>query len=353
MKKLIILLIAAALVISGCATDVQPAPELLTPVGSKMDTVTAEIGAIEKTDIYEAAIIPEYHELYFTHEVRIGNIPVMLGDEVKKGDVLVEIDVSGVNGSIAQLESERADIEAEAEYEKAIYDIDMEIFSLEMKKLSGDAAYDKETDMAIYELEYQNAEDVRNARLAEIEAEIAELKLSLEDTALVSPCDGRVTYVANATGGVAGAYDTVCVVTDDSALSLKSSFIPQATVAAAAEIYAMIDGEKIPLHALQLNEDEYSRAMLKKVQYLTSFEAELPGDVQAGDTCVVYVVVNRLENVLRVPFNSVFSEDEEYYVYLVEGESRIKTGVAVGFTNNIYYEITGGIEEGDVVYVSD
>ena len=353
MKKVIIMLASLAIILCGCAAEIAPAPELLTPVGSLMDTTAAEMGVIEEVEVYEAAVTPEYHELYFTHDARIGNIPVMLGDEVKKGDVLIEMDISAINSAIAALESERDSLVSAGEYAKAIYDIDMEIFALELKKLSGDAAYDMETDMAIYEMEYQNECETRAERLAAIGAEIEELALNLEDTSLVSPCDGRVTYITTSRNSTVGAYDTVCVVTDDNSLTLKSDFIAPAIISTAAEMYAVMDGERFEITPLQINEDEYSRAALRKVSYLTDFDAELPEGAKAGDTCVVYVVAWRTEDVLRVPANSVFNENDEYYVYLMDGSSRIKTSVGVGVTNYIYTEITSGIEEGDVVYVGD
>lgn len=353
MKRMLSILALIALILSGCASENAPVPELLTPVGSLMDTVVAEKGVIEDVEVYEAAIIPEHVELCFTHDALIGNIPVMLGGEVKKGDVLVEMDTSSVDNSIAALKTEREDITAAAEYAKAIYDIDMEIFALELKKLSGDEAYDKQTDIAIYELEYQNAAEARNDRLSAIDAELSALEESLKNTAIVSPCDGRVTYVAAAQGSVVKAYETVCVVTDDDSLSLKSEFISPAALSSAVEMYAVINGERLDIAPMQLNEDEYSRAMLMQVEYLTSFSALLPDGMRPGDTCVVYLVTKRLENVLRAPVNSVFSEDDEYYVYRMDGGSRIKTSVTVGETNNIYIEITSGIEEGDEIYVGD
>ena len=143
MKKIIaaFICVALSLIFSGCAPQSAPAPELLTPVGSQMDTATAVVGDIEDMDIYEAAIAPEFVEMYFTHDAQIGSLLVDLGDEVSKGDKLVEIDVSAINAQLGALASEKASLEEEGEYLAALYEIDMELYELELKKLSDDAAY--------------------------------------------------------------------------------------------------------------------------------------------------------------------------------------------------------------------
>ena len=69
-------------------------------------------------------------------------------------------------------------------------------------------------------------------------------KPQLEDTTLSSPCDGRVVYLGCATGQQVGAYDTVCVVTDDADLVLKTETIPESVRADAVEMFAQIDGER-------------------------------------------------------------------------------------------------------------
>ena len=137
MKRILLMLSVIALFAAGCARQTTPVPELLTPVGSRTDAVAAVTGTMEDMEIFEAAVTPGYIPLYFTHEARIGKLCANLGDAVKAGDILVEMDVSAVESDLAALDAERAALNADAEYEKAMYDIDMEIFSLRLKSLSG------------------------------------------------------------------------------------------------------------------------------------------------------------------------------------------------------------------------
>lgn len=355
MKKIILYALTAAMMClaAGCAKETAEVPELLTPVGSAMDTAACERGTLEATEVYEAAFTPGYTEVYFDHDAKIGKVNFTVGQQVNEGDILVEMDLSGVNGEIAALDAEKASLEAEAEYARAIHDIDAEIASLELKKLEGDAAYDKETEIALYELEYENAAKTRGERLTAIEASRAELAKQLENTTLAAPCSGRLTYIGYNEGQTAGAFDTVCVVTDDSSMYLQSRFISAADIDNAAEYYAVAAGQRFEITPVEIDEAEYARAMLREIEYPRTFE--LGGDVEAafGDTAVVYLVTLRMDDVLKVPLNAVFSDDEGDYVYVTDGETRSRRSVEVGATTYAEAEIASGLEEGELVYVGD
>ena len=51
--------------------------------------------------------------------------------------------------------------------------------------------------------------------------------------------------------------------------------------------------------------------------------------------------------------NSVFTENGESYVYVVEGESRVRRDVTCGVRGAVEIEITFGLEEGETVYVGE
>ena len=62
----------------------------------------------------------------------------------------------------------------------------------------------------------------------------------------------------------------------------------------------------------------------------------------------------RRENVLKIPLNALYSEDDMYYVYIIEdGETRVRRNVEIGAVSAAEAEIVSGLEEGDVIYVGD
>ncbi len=356
MKKRMVFALAAALALlaSGCAAKKAEVPALLTPVGAKTDAAACETGDMEDLEVYEGAVAPRSAALYFTADSRIGAIPVGIGDSVKAGDPLVGIDVSAIDSALSALDAEKARIAETADYEKSLYDIDMEVACLELSELTDEAAkYDKETDMALRELEYQNGEAARQERLAAIGTERAALEKQLEDTWLVAPCDGRVVAIACSVGQTVGAYDTVCVVTDEADLVLQSAYVSPAALAGAAACYALIAGTRYEIDPEPVDEDEYARAALKGTEYLSVYQIENVGGLTAGETAAVVLVTQHKEDVLKIPVNALFEDDGGAYVYALADETKTRRDVEVGLKTSTEAEILSGLSEGEVVYVGD
>jgi len=356
MKKRILVLALAAvmLLMAGCAKETQEAPELLTPVGATMDGTPAVMGTIEEISVYAAAVAPTYTAMYFTEDTKIGAVNYPLGSMVSAGDVILTMDVSSVQRQIGALEAEKAALTVEAETAKQLYDIDTELYTLYMEKASTEEErYDIETEMLLYQLEYENAAATRSERLDAIEAEKAELEPQLEGRSIIAPTDGCVAYLGANAGQTVGAYDTVCVVTDDTVPMIQSDFVSAGDIDHAVEIYALVNGNRYQLTACEVDESDYAVAMLRSGKYLSMFTPDSTENLTIGDSAVVCVVEMRVENVLKVPVNSVFEEDDQYYVYILENESRVRRDVSIGAMSSTDVEIISGLEEGEVVYVGD
>ena len=348
-------LVAVMLLITGCTTETQEAPELLVPVGASLGRTQVTVGDMEDVTAYTAAVAPRYTSLYFTQDTIVGQIAKPLGSEVKQGDVIISMDVSSIQRQIDALDAEAASITGTAEYEKQLHDIDMELYQLNMDKAATEEEkYNIETDMLLYDLEYQNAVATRQERLDAIAIERAELESQLEGSSIVAPSDGHVVYIGCSVGQTAGAYDVVCVVTDINSPVVQSGFVSAATISDAVEIYALIGNNKVPLTAEAIDEDDYAVSVLRGGEYLSTFTVEDPSALNVGDRAIVCVVNMRKTGVFKIPLNSLFSEDDMYYVYMIdEDETRIRRDVEVGAITSTEAEIVSGLEEGDVIYVGD
>lgn len=353
-KTVFVLILAAVMLLAGCGKEIVEAPELLVPVGASLNRTTVGRGDLEDFAIYTAAVAPRYTSLYFTADTVIGQVNVPLGGAVKAGDIIVSMDVSSVQRSISALDSEAAALNAEASAAEQLYDIDMELYRLNMEKTADEEAkYDIETEMLLYDKEYRNAEATRNERLAAIAGERAALETKLEGASLVAPSDGHVAYMGYSAGQTAGAYDIVCVVTDINSPTVQSTYVPASVLANAVEVYALVNGERYPLEAEPVDEDDFTSSVLRGGEYLSVFTAPDDATLTVGDSAVVCVVTMRRTDVLKLPLNAVFEEEGEYFVYMVEGETRTRQPITIGVKSPTDIEILSGVEEGDVVYVGD
>ena len=71
--------------------------------------------------------------------------------------------------------------------------------------------------------------------------------------------------------------------------------------------------------------------------------------VRPGMTAILSIPVSSAENVLSIPMSAIFTERNERYVFVKEGESFVRRPVVVGLTDFFYAEVQQGLSEGEVV----
>lgn len=80
---------------------------------------------------------------------------------------------------------------------------------------------------------------------------------------------------------------------------------------------------------------------------------EPDGLVKPGMTAAVNIVIEQMDDVLRVPNRAVRLSNGERVVYLLEGDNSVPVPVELGASSEVYSEVLGGeIEEGDLVILN-
>jgi multidrug efflux pump subunit AcrA (membrane-fusion protein) len=78
-----------------------------------------------------------------------------------------------------------------------------------------------------------------------------------------------------------------------------------------------------------------------------------PGeDIKPDMNGEVQLILNRLEDVLTIPIESVFSEEDQYYCWKMENGTPVEKKVTIGRMNDDRVQIVEGLEEGDEVLLS-
>jgi HlyD family secretion protein len=76
---------------------------------------------------------------------------------------------------------------------------------------------------------------------------------------------------------------------------------------------------------------------------------QTPFGLKPGTSCMVEIVIDQLRNVLTVPLASIYTQDEESYVFVSEGGRVRPQKVTIGQSNETHIEITEGITAGQTV----
>jgi HlyD family secretion protein len=132
--------------------------------------VTANGRIVPKTDVKISAYVP----------AKITRLPVEEGDEVKKSQLLVQLDDTEYRAAMNRSKAELASARASMEQAQLVFNRQKELFG---KKLSSEEQY----DMARTEL------DLARARRQQATASLDQTRYNLSKTTMASPMDGIVT----------------------------------------------------------------------------------------------------------------------------------------------------------------
>lgn len=74
--------------------------------------------------------------------------------------------------------------------------------------------------------------------------------------------------------------------------------------------------------------------------------------LKPGMTAKVEIIVNELEDVVYVPVQSIFVEDDQHFVFVGDRGKNTRRPVTVGEHNDEFIEILAGVEEGEAVLLN-
>ncbi len=73
-----------------------------------------------------------------------------------------------------------------------------------------------------------------------------------------------------------------------------------------------------------------------------------PRDLKPGSSAEVEMILARLPDVLKVKIGAIFTEQEQTYVWKVDGDRAVRTPVRVGEMSDTEVQILDGVDEGDI-----
>lgn len=351
-------LCASAMLAPACAEEV---PQLLEPVGVTLATAEVYKGDLSKLTVYDGAITPRVEPVGFTVDGEISQVWVTVGQQVKQGQILIELNQDRQTERCAQLEDQIAALETEMEYDDALAQIDLRILQLELEQLGAQLPRDdqaialKKLDIEQFELDLSLATELAQLRLTRMRNELEQLRSEAEKAVITAPCDGTVMFLADVhRGDYASAYSTLVYIADESQLTIESSYISSAYLTSAEEIYALVGDSRVEIEAIPMDQTEYVSLTLAGESVPSRF-AILSEDVElsAGQYAAVCLAGKTTKDALLIPTNALYSGVSGRYVYVVENGQRIHREVKLGATTGWKTQVVEGLEEGELVYVPD
>lgn len=188
-------------------------------------------------------------------------------------------------------------------------------------------------------------------------AYVQELNSCLQDNVILSPCDGLVTNIAFEAGEqIDLTQDVITIAQNDSisiVLSIDQDDISNVSLDQQALVTFDTSEETFEgkVNAISVSP---MAAGAPTVNYTVTVTVEGEGleDIYEGMSCTVDLVSERVDDVLIIPKRAVTTQGDKNYVTVKQEDgTSLQQEVTLGFTDGSSYEVTSGLEEGDVVLI--
>ena len=318
------------------------------------------------------------------------------GTVIKAGDYVGRLDPSGVNEQIidAQLNLETA----ESKYTQQKLDTTLSLkqnrnsikdmlFSIEETKLElKQSIYEPPATIKKLEIKVEKLErDIRESRedysikqrqarakMIEVGTEVSKFKKKLKDLTdlrssftIHSESPGMLTYVKSwngekkKVGSSISPWDpSIASLPDLTKMESKTyanevdirQIKKDLTVKIGFDAFPDIELDGIITDVANVGEKKRG-SDIKVFQVLIKLN-EINDNIKPGMTTSNRILTNKIENVLMVPLESVFSKDTISYVFLKNGYSIEKKQIELGLSNNNQVIVKTGLEENQIVFLN-
>jgi macrolide-specific efflux system membrane fusion protein len=305
---------------------------------------------------------------------QLKSLKVKLGDQVKKGDLIAEIEASTqqntVRNSDAALDIARAQLAAkQASLKQAELN-----FTRQKEMLAADASSKLDFDAAEATLNMARAE-IKSLK-AQIEQENISAdtaKVNLSYASIVAPMDGTVVAVVTEEGQTVNANQsapTIIKLAQLDTMTVKAEIseadVPK--VKTGQKAYFSILGEpdvryNTVLRSIEpaptsiLSDTAASSSSTEAVYYNGLLDIENPdGKLRISMTAQVSIVLEAANDVLIIPATALGEKDKDgdYSVRVEDEQGRVsQRKIKTGISNNINIEVLDGLSLGEKVVIGE
>jgi len=320
-------------------------------------------------------------------------LPIKEGVEVKKGDLLVKINPEAY---YPQVKMEQAGVKVQQNNLKA-REVDLKKMELELQRIrelvNKGLAPQSELDnaQASYDLTLANINTVR-AQIEQQKASLSKVQYDLSKTTIYSPMSGTVTALNNEIGEkVLGTSfnlgSQIMTISDLSKMEcqvdVSETDVTLVKIGDTARIQIDAFPDKIFTGYVYEIANSATAKSLGTQEEVVNFIVKIRiinegFDLRPGMSCTVDIEVNKKENILAVPIQSVTAREDEMssntnetdnenlisrkeedksmkkkkiqeIVFVIENGIAKKKAVKTGISDDSYIEIIEGLNEGDEV----
>jgi RND family efflux transporter MFP subunit len=375
-KKAIALILSCSLgmsLLAGCTKEAEAVPVKTTE--QKVVKGNLEVGLAA-----DGRISRSITNLNFEVSGTVKKINVAIGQPVKAGDILAELDDTDLQLAVTQ--AQNALSKAEANYTDAVNQREINQMESKIKVDEAKTKWNEKPDdtslKAAYELEqkkYQNLVNnnstIENAKLSVEEAKnkLQEAKNNLNKIYLKAPIDGEIMNLNYKVGEVvtgsqagtnnnsASSGSAFMTIVDPSVIYVKATATETdiSGIEIAQQMRVAIDSvslENVAGEVVSVSDTPSIDSSGVVTYEVTGKLAEPNEIIKDGMTAFITFLKKEKTDVLLVPNKAIFVEAGKQYVNVkTSDEEPEKRAITGGLTNGIQTEVVEGLKEGETVVI--
>jgi len=355
-------------VLSGCSVpgvaQVPPTPTPLPP----QPEVEKPIYTVKRGDIVELLRLTgrvsavNEKDLQFTKSGNVLKVNVEVGDKVRKGQLLAELDQSDLVKQLeqAQLELDQANLALQQYQNQHQTDVALAELDLQEAQLKLEAAT-SELDRKLAEIAVKRAQikldQIKKATNEELQKQVAQARLNYERIKdqidagrIYAPFNGVVEIVNIKPGDPVQPFQSVMTIMDPGEKEIR---VDNTT---SAELSQLSPHQKVQIRFLRYSD----KVVSGEIRMLPTGDQGSGGairisynpdglDVDIGDIANITVILQQRRNVLWLPPQAIRTFQGRQFVVVQEGDRQRRVDVELGIQSQDKVEITSGLKEGQKV----
>lgn len=304
------------------------APPIKEPEKVSYQTIEVKTGTIERIVKCTGAFVSvsQMDVAYKDRGGRLKAIPVKIGDKVKAGDLVAELETDTVAS-------------------------DIQLQEIAVKKCQ--IAYDRIKTR----LEIDGGGDRSELELAGLDLDANKLRLEnlrkeVEKSKLISPIDGEVVYITDIKlGEMINAYQTVVRVADPSQLQLQYSDDKVGDFRLGMKPDILVNNKTYKGEVVMTPGDmpkDASEEMKKSIRIKLD---SLPEGISIGSTASITMTLEKLENVIVLPKQVINTFSSRRFVNVLKNNLREERDVELGLQTETEVEVVKGLTVGEQIII--
>lgn len=357
--QITLMILTLLLTLTGCTSTVSDGPLLV-------QTAVAATGPIETHLDLTGVLLPNQTvniSAKLSGEVK--SSPFAIGDVVKVGDVLFELDGSTVNAQIAQAQSGL--VTAQSAYDASRKQAEVAMINLEAAQkayedtvalyasgaVSETVLSDSKTRLDLAKKQVENANGPQKNQAASsvetAQAAINTLDVQKGNTKVISPINGVVVTRALQQGEMASMSAPLMTLADLSTLKMKGTIsqenIPYLKVGQTVDIHVDVYPDQVFKGTISsIGPMALSTGKIFPIEVVMSNDTNLLAGL-SGRTAIKMASTGHV----IIPLSAVTHAEGISYVFTIENGLAMKKTVVTGLKNNDAIEILSGLNSGEIV----